>query len=65
MDISNQILFAEQQLFGFYSARRGETLPNLVKSMGLTRKEFETLIDQDMLDYLSIDEKDEISNSIK
>ena len=43
---------AEQQIFGFYHHYEGGNLEQLCSAMGLTKKEYEEMISEGMLDYL-------------
>jgi len=54
---------AEQQLFGYYSAKMGETLTQLVKGMGLTYKEYCELNENGTIDYLPQEFKDQIMDA--
>lgn len=43
---------AEQQIRGFYHAYNGGGLIDLCEAMGLTAKEYETMLKKGMLEYL-------------
>jgi hypothetical protein len=59
-----QLSYAEQQIYGFYSCYMGDSLTNLLNSMGLTKEEGKKLINEGYVDYLSIELKDELINYI-
>lgn len=57
MNIQTQ--FAEQQLLGFFHAKRGYSLIELVSNMGLTKNEWDEINDKYNLD-ITVQEKEEI-----
>lgn len=64
-DLNNkQLDMAEQQIWGYYSAKNGESLSSLIESMGLTFKECCQLNESGMLDYLPQSFKDEILGAV-
>jgi len=64
-NIKTQLEKAEQQLLGYYSAKSGETLTQLVAGMGLTYKEYCRLNEDGMIDYLPQEFKDEVVDACK
>lgn len=63
--MSDQLLMAEQQLFGYHSAGQGERIPALVRGMGLGESEWMLLQQNGMVDYLTDSEKLEIDECFK
>ena len=61
----NQLKLAEQQLYGFHCAKSGDSLLSLIQAMGLTQKEFKKIQDQNMLNFLSETDLEEIKKYFK
>lgn len=59
-EITMDIQLAEQQLLGFFHAASGYSLERLVEAMDLTIDEFELMVENEMVDYLSLEEENEI-----
>ncbi len=55
---------AEQQLLGFHHRNVGYEIESLCEDMGLTKKEFDKLREQGMIEYLTDEEKTDIENFI-
>jgi len=55
---------AEQQLLGFHHRNTGYEIESLCEGMGLTKKEFDKLGEQGMIEYLTDEEKEDIENFI-
>lgn len=51
---------AEQQIYGWHSAKQGETLLILVNAMGLTSDEWKILKDDGVVNYLTSEQCTEI-----
>lgn len=62
LDTAISLISAEQQLFGYYSAKQGSSLTDLVSSMALSKSEWEQLQkDAIVLSYLSEEDIEEIN----
>lgn len=64
MDIKMNIMniptqFAEQQLLGFFHAKRGYSLIELISNMGLTKKEWDEINDKHIY-RITVQEEKEI-----
>lgn len=55
---------AEQQLLGFHHRNVGYEIESLCEDMGLTKKEFDELREQGMIEYLTDEERKDIENFI-
>ena len=55
---------AEQQFLGFFYAKKGVRLAELVESMGLTVQEWEQMQKEYKLEYLSQEDKTEITQLV-
>lgn len=57
---------AEQQLLGFINGKREYSLRELIESMGLTKKEWQSIKNERpiVMDYLKPDEVEEIENKL-
>ena len=58
--MATQLDLAEHQLTGFKHAKEGYSLRDLISSMGLTKREWDTLQNKEKVDYLNKDDKEEI-----
>lgn len=60
MGITKMEQLAEAQILGYYSCENGESIADLVCSMGLTKKEWKHLKQDTTIDYLPDSFKQEI-----
>lgn len=58
--MASQLDMAEQQIYGYYCSKQGDSLETLVKGMGLSFREYCEMIDKGMIDYLPGSYMDEI-----
>ena len=60
--VASQLDMAEQQLLGFYHAKQGFSLRDLVESMGLEKSEWKEMKVNGMVDYLDSTTREEIDS---
>ena len=60
--MATQLDMAEQQLYGWHCAQTGERLPALVSGMGLTRAEWNQMLKDGSVEYLTFGEVCEIDH---
>lgn len=62
--MATQLELAEQQLVGYFHAKQGYSLRDLIESMGLGKEEWQKLKSKYPLDYIEKDDIDEIDEIV-